>query len=353
MSQPGRVGDPRPSDSGESRPESVFGVDKLAIAFPVAGRPPAAGNWDVALYRRQRGGLVSKTASPGAAFAERWQLQTEAAGTAVHLAVSPIDSRWWCRMELNPARVWLQDGHSPCPSWFLRTAVSRAWEGTVLGELEPLVEPVDARVRRVDLAVDLQVSDVRFLLLGLFPLHRAHARYVNLRRGRGLTLELGSRSGGEVRMYDKSEQSKGSVAAGTLRWEVELKGGWLKRSRLHRFSELTVENLDRVGRTYWEWSRAGTALVPPVMLVERVERLDLSEVIKDRIVGAALRRAVLGGASSTRRRAGDPELLAEALRVALAPLADDLFAASSKGARRLELDQGREVHGLIEREGST
>jgi hypothetical protein len=336
------------------------GLDRLSVSFPVLEPDPAAfGTTSV----HRTGDRLARTYS---------LVNRPPAGAAVFVGATEVPERGWiAKVEANPSRLVDPAG---CGLLDVRDAGEAARE--LLGQAQdvagliPRCELGDARVKRVDVARDFAgVVSPGFFVRGLMNVKRAYARrvflYANPQAGNAETLFAGSGTGG-CRLYDQFEAyaERGAVA-GSVRWEVEARGGWLDAVGLRTVADFDGDGdgvaLLRLARQRWEWSRMGDTVTGTSDVVEAVDRLvcrcvrqagggrrecvcgrPLTGATADRLLGMMVRES-LGVA---RRASNDSASQYEALkrRLGVVPSAD-LFgdAGGARVAARLDYKTGCEV----------
>lgn len=264
----------------------------------------------------------------------------------------PETGRWVGKVEANPSRLADPDGCGLLAAEDTQVAVRQ-----MLGLAAEAVgwsvacDPGEARVRRVDVARDFRgVQCPSFFVRGLLNVRRRYARrtylYADPARGNAETLWAGTETGG-CRLYDQhAAYAARGASEGSLRWEVEARGGWLEKVGIGSVADLGVESLGALARSRWEWSRMGEAVTGTVEVVEAVDRLvrlgELSSARADRLLGMLVRESL----GVSRRVSNDTASVYEGLkrRLGVRPSAE-LFGGGTRVAvaGRLDYESGREV----------
>lgn len=254
----------------------VIGIDRLSISFPtdrVAGA--GSGAWD-------REEVTYRNGEPR----RRMSVSERLDGASFFVGVkevpeSPV-SRWWGKVECNPSRVVDPDGVGLATLAELPEVLSMMGRAATRTS-EPQASGKEVLVRRLDLARDfVDVEDAGRLIRGLAPVHRPFARrnllHADPKRNRAETLMVGS-GAGVVRLYNKSVESRGRAPEGTVRWEAELRRGWLERQDIKSVADLTSASVDAAARERWEWSAMGVEVTSSV---ERFVRAAQAEGMSER-----------------------------------------------------------------------
>lgn len=237
------------------------------------------------------------------------------------------------RLDFNPSRMIA--GHQAHP-WSIdavRYAAQVVWD-EVRSKIHPICNLDDARVTRVDVAIDFKVRNARLYIVGLLPLHRKWARRHELRldarTGAPQTLYVGSEEG-LVRLYDRGALDA-DVAPNTLRFEMQARSGWLRRyGSIDRVSSLDAEALETLVANRWQWFRGDVAFLPSRAMRAELER---------RYEGARLEQYLRFARVATRFGHRNREQACEALaKLGMLPV-----PARVKGpAVRLDYSRGKEV----------
>jgi hypothetical protein len=276
-----------------------------------------------------------------------WRSTTlDVRGAEVRLSVRRIGPQLRAGIEWNPARVLDPSGYSLC-------AVSALGEATamVMTEVGGLVKlampPESARLVRLDVSRDFyHIANSSFFIMGLLPLPRSRTTvkrvHVDPRSGEAQTLEVGSKSGGFVKLYDKHAESSGLAPRGTLRWEATCRKWASRYGGMYWLRDVSENGTSNLARNRWEWSLMGTAVTGDMKsLVEAVEELEGSNVVKSRVLGDIFRMAAGVEVRMSNSRASSFHAALKQLGVT--PNADLLGPSAMFPARRLDFDSGTEV----------
>jgi hypothetical protein len=216
----------------------------------------------------------------------------------------------------------------------------------VVNTMVPEVSPEEAGVKRLDVARDFRdVGHLQFLLSGLRGISPERAKrvamYNNPSRGNALTLEVsGGRTAGRVSIYDKFKERPGRAAPGTVRWEVQARC-WAKRyGNIRTVDDITEETVQALAVNRWEWSRMGTTVRSTGALLDRVERMGITDIMKSRFVGDLVRTAAGYEPRGSSDRAREFRVLLKEVGIASS---EDLLDLSRPFSARLDWASGEEV----------
>lgn len=240
------------------------GIDKLAVSFPLTGYD---ANHHIWTSREEKPRMMS---SNGLGVVEG------ASGNVYPVQGVPVwvsVSVWrdanggltpYGYISFNPSRVNDPKGYGLASVQETLDAFS-----TVLTKLEDCLAAEDMddlsiyKVTRIDVARDFHgVQSPAATIRGLAPLHRNYSKkcvlYSKSSSNYAETLEVGAKSSGYVRLYDKYVQTKRAVELGTLRWEVEAYKEWARQyGGLRTLEDLATIGVDDLARNRWEWSGMG------------------------------------------------------------------------------------------------
>jgi len=317
------------------------GIDRLSMSFPVAEHAPP-GAWDSHTYRYESGQH---------AYSKRVPV-SDGDGPAVMVGVTTINGRPWGKAECNPARFADPYGCELLDPRMLPAAVTVMW--LAVGELVRPAESLEqARVTRLDVARDFRaVTSPALYVEGLGPLRRPWARrsftYNDPGRGDAQTLFVGSGAGG-VRLYDQHQAyaDKGAPE-GSLRWEAEVRKGWLQRAGIRHVTDLDPVAVDRLALDRWKWSAMGTEVTGPVNAVQVVQRA-MVEGRVTRAVGAKLLGELMLESFGFGRQAGRSERRHRDVMDELGVTAPALWNndLSRQAVGRLDFEEGTEVLSMV------
>lgn len=268
--------------------QTGLGIDRLSFSVPVAdAAPPSA--WDRCEYRWSDG----RQTMAAMVHPHRDRVTSRPIGPGVMVGVQTVDGVPWAKAEANPSRFWDPDGCGLLPPSMLAAAAETMW--AALCELvTPGCSADAARVKRVDVARDFRgITAPSMYIEGLGPIKRPYARrsftYNDPQRANAQTLFVGSKAGG-VRLYDQhAAYAEKGAPEGSLRWEGEVRGGWLDRAGLRHLGDVDAVSMDRLARDRWEWSGMGQTVSGPVHAVQVVER-----AVQEGRVSAAVAERALG-----------------------------------------------------------
>lgn len=264
-----------------------FGIDRLAISFPVCDWLDLP-RWDS--VRTDRNG--------------EWTAQTMVGGSggvpSVMVGVRTVAGQPWGKVECNPARFADPNGCSLLDPQQLPAAFHVMWSAAC-EVTAPLWKLADARVRRGDIARDFRgITAPNLYVEGLQPLKRPYARraflYNDPQHGNAETLFVGSNAGA-VRLYDQhAAYADKGAPEGSLRFEIEARTGWLEHAGVSRVADFDAVVCARIAEDRWEWSRMGTPVSGPVNAVQLLQRKviggEISQAVADRLLGSMVRRSL-------------------------------------------------------------
>ncbi|MDQ3956681.1 MAG: hypothetical protein M3285_14180 [Actinomycetota bacterium] len=310
-------------------------MDRLSLSFPVRKWEGDRSAWSTISVRQPGSPMAAETRSGFVDVAGK---------VRAFVGVSEVNGgETWAKVEFNPSRVEDPDGVSLAPVEALAKVVP-----LVLRKASELVDVdqavTDARVKRLDVArdfTDVERSD--FYLRGLGPVRRPWARrnlvHFDPSRNGAQTLMVGS-GAGSVRLYDKHAESQGKAAPGTLRWEVEARGGWAKNyGGIRALEDLTRSNVEALAQNRWEWSAMGVEVSAADRVIEKVQRSELSPAKQRSFLGWLFLQSRGMASPLSKETAAGFNRLARELDVALGPQDADVLGFVG----RLDFDSGREV----------
>ena len=206
---------------------------------------------------------------------------------------------YWCALEFNPARFVDPVGIGLCDYGDLKD-VARLVIGMACRHVRPITQIEDFQVRRVDLAQNFYgVQDPARYICGLRIVPRPYATSTSIffdsRTGRPETIMAGSKSGGSVRLYDKSAHRLWQAPPGTMRFEIEARQGWCQRlGAISTFDDLTEANLVKLRENRSAWFGLEAQVMTTEAAFERIfddsetgtrVKLELAKFILDRLRG--------------------------------------------------------------------
>ena len=223
------------------------GVDKVGLTLPITGETP--------LWR-------SQTVKGG----KRARLKTED-GVPIEMGqyYTPEGQRAW--IEFNPARIHDPGGWRAAPLQEVLpcTGVALGLARTVL------LWDIDAEVmtlNRLDVVRDFEgVANPSLYLERLSPIARTHATKNELFRNTSTnlaeTIEVGSKDGGYVKLYDKHSETAraeigGRAPKGALRFEVHARDWCARYGQMTLLGDFDSKNCVRLLMNRWTWSQMGT-----------------------------------------------------------------------------------------------
>lgn len=172
-------------------------------------------------------------------------------------------------VEFNPSRLSAPDG-GLCRFEDLGLALNCAL-AVVDAEVGIYVLPEhrsDSAVQRIDVARDFAVRDARNFILALLSIRRPRATRLELHYDPQMLLLSGIVSGNRtsnVKLYVRQGGHPEFADADWVRFETQARDSWLprllpeeQRDRAVLFRDLTPENLQRLLKDRWQWSRFGT-----------------------------------------------------------------------------------------------
>jgi hypothetical protein len=162
----------------------------------------------------------------------------------------------WVSCRLNPSRLLDPFGASLASVEDALAIATEAW-AVVADHAEPEVSLGQSNVSRLDLAVDFHgSSDPDRLLRAVAAVPRTHARergeYRNPSTGALETVQWGSKSQRLVRVYDQKASKGDLVPAGSLRWELEARKGYLRRRGIFVVDDITNSKVEMIGLGEWK-----------------------------------------------------------------------------------------------------
>ncbi len=317
----------------------VFGVDKIAVSFPVIGCAPD-GDWAAVTTRnRHDGPQLSRSSSVGIGPGNYPAM--------IGVADIPATGQQWAKVELNPSRVWDPTGHSVATAAESVAAVDAAIARAMSESLfVPSIGSVEeANVKRLDVTRDFAgVTDAASLIGGLIGVHRAYGRqsmvYFDPARKGAQTLRVGGKAD-LVLLYDKSAETEGQ-AADTVRFESRCRGWAARYGGIAKVSDLDDEHVDTLGWDRFDWSGMGTSVESNVgSVTARVCAMGLSDTEENGLLGYLVKRATGVPIKSSRKTQSKYRKLAREAGVAMA--LDGLESEGPGISVRLDAVEGRAV----------
>lgn len=277
MTAPAAVSLSNRRETGSKSEPQGLGVDRVSFSFSVEDFEWDPSAWSSVTLRNP--GTPNESRTYG----------TSIGGVFVGVMSNPgLKGAWIGKVEANPARVLDPTGwHALEPSRFFEAVEMM---GRAAGPLVQRQGPIAAaRLKRLDVCRDFETTDPAAIVRGLGPVHRPWSRrnlvHFDPARGGAQTLMVGSASG-VVRLYDKHAETDGKAPEGTLRWEVEARGDWVKKyGHMMNLGDVTEENVKALAEDRWSWSAMDRELSATEQIVEKVMRLDVSPTVKERLVG--------------------------------------------------------------------
>ncbi len=269
--------------------DPVFGVDKIAVSFPVTGCAPD-GDWATVTTRnRHDGPQLSRSSSVAIGPGDYPAM--------IGVADIPATGQQWAKVELNPSRVWDPTGHSVATAAESVAAVDAAIARAMSESLfVPAIGSVEeANVKRLDVTRDFAgVTDAAALIGGLIGVHRAYGRqsmvYFDPARKGAQTLRVGGKAD-LVLLYDKAAETEGQ-AADTVRFESRCRGWAARYGGISKVSDLDDEHVDTLGWDRFDWSGMGTSVESNMQgLAEAVHAMGLPQMTEQRLIGYLVQRA--------------------------------------------------------------
>lgn len=301
----------------------VFGIDRLALSIPLAGRPRSWQSWRAC---REKPGRRSTIAFAGGI-------------TPIYVEVGVASGGGWnAFIDFNPARVISPTGWLPCQASLLREAAEEVWDD-ISGLVDPASTLGGAKVRRVDVARDFAVAEPAKYVWGLLGLPRTWATILRVHADPGTggveTLQMGSKAGGEVKVYDKHAQ-KAAAPEGTLRWEGVCRGWAARHGPIVIVDDLREAHIARLGLDRFQWSRAGTSIAGLPEIVQRLRQASIGEQAMLKTLG----QLVMAAYTPLPEQHPTAVRVARDLGIALHP---DMLCTHGSEPVRLDLMSGREV----------
>jgi hypothetical protein len=317
--------------------ETVAGVDRISLSFPVDRVNEAAG-WTTVGEKRGEGGrrqFFEWTGEPRPGF-------------SVYVgALRPDPTRpdVWGKIECNPARLVDPTGCGLATVDDLRDAIDVA-AGLAAGFVDPAVAiEQEGRTKRLDVARDFrEIVRPDVYVQGLRNVKRPYAKrnavYSDPSRGNAQTLLVGS-GAGSVRLYNQHEAyAHRGAPEGAVRWECEARSDWLKKQGVSVIGDITTAVVDSLARERFAWSGCDLEVSGVDQVVERIRRSGLSPAKQQRLLGVLVLRASGHEAPMGKNQATEYDRLIRDLGVVLEP--GTLYATAPIVAR-LDFDSGTEV----------
>jgi hypothetical protein len=230
--------------------DSGCGVDKISISFEVADFDVRPDSW--ASYACRGGG---ETYSMNVELLEDF-------GFFLSVWRAGVGGPPFGKIEFNPSRFRDPHGVSvgsveDCLDVISVALLMMSERVTLLypGELSKL------RIKRLDVTKDFHsVIPVAVVIRAVGSMPRKYTRRTQIfsdpKSGGAQTLVDGNNAG-TFRLYDKAAESGGKAVEGTLRFEIQGRGPWLKRGGLTTLSELANRGVESFGRERFDWSQCG------------------------------------------------------------------------------------------------
>lgn len=334
--------------AGEPWEAETFGIDRLSLSFPVASFDPFSFTSESVARHSDGGATVARR------YAKTYTLTEDYKGVAVMVGVSETSRGWTGKVECNPSRFFDPAGCSLVgPHAFLRFVPHALSLMVAAHGIEPLRPYPEWRVKRLDLARDFRgVSQPGVLIDALRPLKRKYARKVDVfydpHQGGAQTLSVGTNAR-MVRLYDQhAAYADKGAPAGSLRWEAQLRGDFLKATGVEQVGDLSVPVLGYLATGSWEWSKCGTTVSHARSVARQVDGLvqsgDLSPAKAQRLLGQMVAEATGMTWASDRKTVAEYGVWKE--RLGCTPATDLLQALFNGEARveaRLDWQTGHEV----------
>jgi hypothetical protein len=241
----------------------VLGIDYLSLTFPIFAPGPELDHADRADYHRPDG------------MRSIHQFTSEADGIKVTTRVAPGKDGWLGSVRFIPSEwVGNPDALAALPITDLHAAVSAVWDKT-LEFVAPKATMAEATVTRIDVARDFKVDATAqvALMQGLhkIPVPYASSRPLyNSRRGVPQTLNVGTKTEGKVRVYDRHAKDR-VVPPGTLRVEVEVRKKWaIRYAGIETVADLGPSTITDLFTNRFNWAKVGE---PVIYESHRLQRL--------------------------------------------------------------------------------
>lgn len=334
--------------AGEPWEAETVGIDRLSLSFPVVSFDPFSFTSESIARHRDGGATVARR------FSKPYALEGPYKGVSVMVGVSEGPHGWVGKVECNPSRLFDPAGCALVgPHAFVRFVPHVLSLMVASHGIEPLIPYPEWRVKRLDLARDFRgVSQPGVLIESLRPLHRNHARKVNVffdpRQGGAQTLSFGS-DARLVRLYDQyaAYRDKGAPS-GSVRWEAQLRSDFLEDNGVRCVADLSTPALDHLATSLWEWSMCGVTVSHTQSVADRIDQFvqggELSPAKAQRLLGQMVAEAWGKTWTSDRKTVADYKRWKE--RLGCTPSTDLLQALHNSETRveaRLDWDSGREV----------
>lgn len=318
--------------------QGVFGIDRLSLSFPLRSWETDPTAW------HQVSTSMPGTPKASERLGASLRLNDECK-VFVGVATVPETGQTWGKIEFNPSRAVMPEGHGLLGAMSLPPVVDQAVD-MASSLLEPAVPDAGAmKVRRLDVARDFEgITRPEFIVRGLGPVHRPWARrnlvHFDPARQGAQTLMVGS-GAGVVRLYDKNAET-GGEAPGVLRWEVEARRDWCQNyGSIETLDDVDASTVEQLGRDRWEWSAMGTEVTALESVVEKVMRSGLSFAEQRGVIGYLT--MVAAGADVRAASATHAKYRKVAKRIGVTVDPGSLSDDESGFRARLDLDAGREV----------
>lgn len=278
----------------------TFGVDRLAVSWPVRSYEPDPSAWSTV-----------STRNPGTdASAETRSGSVEVNGRKVFVGVQQVGptGQTWAKVEVNPSRIVDPEGHSLAPVSVLPSVMSDVLKAAAELVEEP-EEHGSTKVRRIDVARDFEgVQHPEFFVRGLGPVQRPWARrnlvHFDPTKKGAQTLMVGS-GAGVVRLYDKDAETGGKTP-GVLRWETEARRSWAQNyGGIDVLADVSRASVEALALNRWEWSAMGVEVSATSRVIEKVQRSGLTPAQQRNFLGHLLLQSAgmeAPGADRTSRR---------------------------------------------------
>ena len=267
------------------------------------------------------------------------------------VGVQTVAGRPWAKVERNPSRWRDPDGCSVLPVRDLPAALCVMFAAA--GEMVTPAVGVglsDANTKRVDVARDFRgVTSPGMYVDGLRGIQRPYAKrngvWASAAHGNAQTLMVGNGQG-MVRPYDQhAAYADKGAPVGAVRWEAELRTGWLESVGVKHVSDLDAVSVANMATKWWEWSKMGVRVSGPVHAVELLRQKVQAEEISVRMAKSLLGSMVwdsfdTAGIKSSRQTQHTYRKIAEELGLSAAALWSDDLSRQASG--RLDFQTGTE-----------
>jgi hypothetical protein len=260
--------------------------------------------------------------------------------------------RWQAQVTmLNPSRLVDFGGTSLCHPAHLATVV-----GIFVMSLQDVLAPLlpddldrtgltpelvaaGCKVNRLDVARDFATEGTDRWRMHVATLHSPHWKVHThgVRNGVPGTVYSGNKHE-FVKLYDKSAQSRGKAATGTLRFEAQARGSWLKKAGITDIASATPEAVEALLLDKWNSSGWGNP-ISDGHTYAAIAKLPHSAVTKMALLGHLLAAAdgQPNGLSATTNTKYNRLAVTAGISVG------DKVRATGGVTRRLDIYSGREI----------